>query len=437
MTVDFTYRTRVQHHPGQLAKVMEAIADSGGLIGEVQTVELTRGFSVRELTVEVRDPDSANELRERINSVDGVEVEWCRDRALMLHEGGKLVVEPTRRVETVQDMRDVYTPGVARACEAIADDPDAARRYTMIGRSVAICTNGTRVLGLGDIGPRAAMPVMEGKAVFYCQLAGISAVPVLIDAAEPDAFVETVVRIAPTFGGIHLEDISAPECFEIESRLIDVLDQPVMHDDVHGTAVVALAAVLSACRRTGTELEQSTVGQLGLGAAGYGISSLMVEAGAARVVGFDPDEGNAERARERGVDLASEEEVLEESDVLIATTGQPDSIAPDRIRDGQVVLALSNPEPEIDPDRALDSGAAFAADGSMVNNVLGYPGIFRGALMAGAPRIDSRMKLAAARVLAELSGEDRMLPDALDREVHERVAEAVRDAAPQREGAAT
>ncbi len=437
MTIDFTYRARIEHRPGQLAKVMEAIAGSEGLIGDVHTVELARGHSVREFTVEVKDSDSAEELRDRIDSIDGVEVEWCRDRALMLHEGGKLSVEPTRAVETPQDMRDVYTPGVARACEAIAEDPDTARQFTMIGRSVAICTNGTRVLGLGDIGPRAAMPVMEGKAVFYAQLADISAVPILIDADDPDTFVETVVRIAPTFGGIHLEDISAPECFEIESRLIDELDQPVMHDDVHGTAVVALAAVMAACRRTDTELGQATVGQLGLGAAGYGIASLMVEAGAARVLGFDPDEANGERARDGGVELAAEEDgVLDEADILIATTGQPKSIEPDRIRNGQIVLALSNPEPEIDPDCATDAGAAFAADGSVVNNVLGYPGIFRGALLAGAPRIDSEMKLAAARALAELAGDDRVLPDVLDRAVHERVAEAVRDAAPQREGAA-
>ncbi|MBV9213875.1 MAG: NAD-dependent malic enzyme [Actinobacteria bacterium] len=435
MTVDFTYRARIEHRPGQLAKVMEAIAAAEGLIGEVRTCELTRSYSVRELTVEVGSPDAADELRERIAAIDGVEVEWCRDRALMLHEGGKLTVEPCRAVETAQDMRDVYTPGVARACEAIAEDPQTARKYTMIGRSVAICTNGTRVLGLGDIGPLAAMPVMEGKAVFYRQLAGISAIPILVDAAEPDAFVETVARIAPTFGGIHLEDISAPECFEIEARLIDELDQPVMHDDVHGTAVVALAAALTACHRTDTELGRATVGQLGLGAAGYGIASLMVEAGAQRVVGFDPDDANAERARERGVETVGEDEVLDDADILIATTGQPESIEPDRIRDGQVVLALTNPEPEIDPDRALEAGAAFAADGSMVNNVLGYPGIFRGALLAGARRIDPEMKLAAARALADLAEGDRMLPEVLDRAVHERVAEAVRDAAPERERA--
>ena len=436
MSVDFTYRVRIEHRPGRLAKVIDAIAESDGLIGEVRTCDLTRGHSIRELTVEVGDADRADELRERIDSIDGVDVEWSCDRALMRHEGGKLVVEPVRPVESVQDMRDVYTPGVARACEAIAEDPDAARRYTMIGRSVAICTNGTRVLGLGDIGPRAAMPVMEGKAVFYRQLAGISAFPILVDATDPDEFVDTVVRIAPTFGGIHLEDIAAPECFEIESRLIDALDQPVMHDDVHGTAVVVLAAALCACARTGTELGDATVGHLGLGAAGYGIASLMVEAGAERVVGFDPDTDNAERASERGVETVDEvDAVLDAADLLVATTGRADSIDPGRIRDGQIVLALSNPDPEIEPALAREAGAAFAADGSMVNNVLGYPGIFRGALLAGAPRIESEMKLAAARTLSELAGEDRILPDVLDREVHERVAEAVRAAAPEREAA--
>ena len=177
-------------------------------------------------------------------------------------------------------MRDVYTPGVARVCTAIADEPALAHRFTMIGRTVAICTNGTRVLGLGDIGPVASMPVMEGKALFYRQLAGISAMPILIDTKDADEFVETVMRIARGFGGIHLEDIRAPDCFEIERRLIDELDMPVMHDDVHGTAVVTLGAALVACEQAGIELDESTVGQIGLGAAGFGIATLMVEAGA-------------------------------------------------------------------------------------------------------------------------------------------------------------
>jgi malate dehydrogenase (oxaloacetate-decarboxylating) len=427
--VDFTYRVRIEHRPGQLAKVLGAVADAGGLIGDVKTCTLTRKFSVRQLTAEVRDEEQAEELRDAIDGLDGVEVEDFHDRALALHEGGKLRVEPVRRVETVQDMRDVYTPGVARVCEAIRDDPEAARRYTTTGRSVAICTNGTRVLGLGDVGPLAAMPVMEGKAVFYRQLAGISAWPILIDCSDPDEFVETVVRIAPTFGGIHLEDISAPDCFDIESRLIDALDKPVMHDDVHGTAVVALAAAKVACRHADVELEDQVMGQLGLGAAGFGIASLMAEAGVEGVVAFDPDESSHDHARERGIEIASEDEVIERARVLIATTGQPGSIDPSKIRDGQIVLALSNPDPEIDPDAALEAGAAFASDGSMVNNVLGYPGMFRGALDADADEMSVEMKLAAADAIAAAAPESGIVPDPLDESVHERVAEAVREAA--------
>jgi malate dehydrogenase (oxaloacetate-decarboxylating) len=255
--------------------------------------------------------------------------------------------------------------------------------------------------------------------------------PVLIDTKNSDEFVETVVRIAPTFGGIHLEDISAPECFDIEARLIERLDLPVMHDDVHGTAVVALAAAMVACRHAGVELGDAVVGQLGLGAAGYGIASLMVDAGAQRVLAYDPDEMSHAHARERGVELAADAgEVMREARVVVATTGRPNSIEPESIRDGQVILALSNPDPEITPEDARAAGAAFAAEGSTVNNVLGYPGMFRGALEAGADRLDSRMKLAAARALADASGDGELVPDPLDPGVHERVAEAVREAAP-------
>jgi malate dehydrogenase (oxaloacetate-decarboxylating) len=332
-------------------------------------------------------------------------------------------------VESVQDMRDVYTPGVARACEAIRDDPDTAGRYTMIGHTVAICTNGTRVLGLGDIGPVAAMPVMEGKAVFYRQLAGISAMPILINARDPDDFVETVIRISPTFGGIHLEDIEAPECFEIERRLLDELDKPVMHDDVHGTAVVALAGAVIGARHADLNLQEVTVGQLGLGAAGFGIAQLMVHGGVPRVLAFDPSEDSHARAEEAGIEIAHEETVMREAEVVVATTGQPGLIRPESVREGQVILALTNPDPEIDPHVAREAGAAFAGDGSLVNNVLGYPGIFRGALEAGAKEIDPDMKLAAAWAIAGLSVESELVPDVLDSRVHECVAEAVRKAA--------
>jgi len=429
MAMDCTYRLRIPHTSGQLARVATRIAEHGGLIGDVKTISVARHEALREITVELRDKDHADALAVGLAELEGVSVSWFHDRAFIAHDGGKLQVVGRRRIETNQDVRDVYTPGVARVCTAIAEYPQIAGRFTSIGRSVAICTNGTRVLGLGDIGPVASLPVMEGKSLFYSQLAGISAVPILIDTKDTDAFVETVVRIAPGFGGIHLEDISAPACFEIERRLIEALPQPVMHDDVHGTAVVTLAAAIAACRQVGIRLDEAVVGQIGLGAAGYGIASLIHDAGVRRVIASDPNAAAQEQARGRGIEIADLATVMAQADVVVATSGRPGLISPDLVRPGQVVLALTNPVPEIEPDAALAAGAAFAADGTSVNNVLGYPGIFRGALLAGATAINLEMKRAAAWALAGLTVESELVPDVLDRGVHEAVAQAVRQAA--------
>jgi malate dehydrogenase (oxaloacetate-decarboxylating) len=430
--VDYVYRLDQPHVPGQLATVCATIAKGDGLIGDIETITIGRDRSIREVNVEVRDHEQAKRLAGLLAQLDGVRLITYFDRALRRHAGGKLRIDGTLRMESLQDMRDVYTPGVARVCTAISEEPSLASRLTMIGRTVAICTNGTRVLGLGDIGPVASMPVMEGKALFYRQMAGISAMPILIDAVDPDDFVEVVERIAAGFGAIHLEDIRAPECFEIEARLIDALDVPVMHDDVHGTAVASLAAVLVACEVTGSRLGDSTVGQLGLGAAGLGIATLAKQAGAARVLAFDPSEESHGRARARGIEVVAFEEVMAQADIVIATTGRPRLISPEMIRAGQVILALTNPEPEIHPRAAEEAGAAFAADGAAVNNVLGFPGIFRGALSVGAPAITTEMKLAAAEAIAAETKASELVPDPLDPRVHERVAEAVSAAA--REG---
>ena len=430
MRLDCTFRIQIPHQPGQLALVAGAIAEERGLIGDVVTVALGRDASVREITVEIEDMVQAARIADHIAAIPGARVLWFRDRALLRHEGGKLRVDPVHPVQTVQDMRDYYTPGVARVCIAIADDPVLAARYTMIGRTVAICTNGTRVLGLGDIGPVASMPVMEGKAVFYRQFVGISAVPILIDTKDVDTFVNTVVAISPTFGGIHLEDISAPECFEIEQRLIAALPKPVMHDDVHGTAVVTLAAVMAACRQVGIELDTATVGQLGLGAAGYGIAALMADGGVRRVMAYDPNPAATEHAAStHHIEIADLPDIMKTADIVVATTGRPGLISPDMVRRGQVILALSNPVPEIEPEDAIAAGAVFAADGRSVNNVLGYPGILRGALLSGATEINLKMYLAAADAITELSEAAELVPDALDPKVHEHVAEAVEAAA--------
>jgi malate dehydrogenase (oxaloacetate-decarboxylating) len=429
MAMDCTYRLRIPHTAGQLAKVAGRIAEHGGLIGDVKTISVARHEALREITVELRDKDHADALAAGLNDLPGVTVAWFHDRAFIAHVGGKLEMVGRRRIESNQDVRDVYTPGVARLCSAIAEYPELAGRFTSIGRSVAICTNGTRVLGLGDIGPVPSLPVMEGKALFYAQLVGISAVPLLIDTKDVDEFIDTVVRVAPGFGGIHLEDISAPACFEIERRLIDALPQPVMHDDVHGTAVVTFAAAIAACRQVDIRLDEAVVGQIGLGAAGFGIASLIHDAGVRRVVASDPNPAAQEQARARGIEIGTLEEVMAAADVVVATSGRPGLLTPALIRPGQVILALTNPVPEIDPDAALAAGAAFAADGTSVNNVLGYPGIFRGALLAGATMINLEMKRAAAWALAGLTVESELVPDVLDPKVHDAVAQAVRQAA--------
>jgi malate dehydrogenase (oxaloacetate-decarboxylating) len=429
MAMDCTYRLRIPHQAGQLAKVATRISELGGLIGDVSTITVARHEAIREITVELGDKEHAERLALALGDLEGVSVVWFHDRAFLAHDGGKIEMAVKHPVTTNQEVRDVYTPGVARVCTAISEYPQLAGRFTMIGRSVAICTNGTRVLGLGNIGPLASMPVMEGKALFYAQFVDITAVPILIDTTDVDEFVDTVVRIAPGFGGIHLEDISAPECFEIERRLIEALPQPVMHDDVHGTAVVTLAAAIVACRQAGIRLDEAVVGQIGLGAAGYGIASLIHDAGVSRVLASDPSVAAQEQARARGIEIVDLDTVMREADVVVATSGKPGLITPAMVRKGQVILALTNPTPEIEPGAAIAAGAAFAADGTSVNNVLGYPGIFRGALLAGAHEINVEMKRAAAWALAGLTVESELIPEVLDRNVHATVTEAVRRAA--------
>jgi malate dehydrogenase (oxaloacetate-decarboxylating) len=238
-----------------------------------------------------------------------------------------------------------------------------------------------------------------------------------------------VVRIAPGFGGIHLEDIATPGCFEIERRLIEALPQPVMHDDVHGTAVVTLAALIAACRQADIRLDEAVVGQVGLGAAGFGIATLIHDAGVKRVLAFDPNPAAQAQAGVRGVEIADLDTLMRECDVVVATSGRPGLITPEMVRKGQVIFALTNPAPEIEPDDAIAAGAAFAADGTSVNNVLGYPGIFKGALLAGASEINVEMKRAAAWALAGLTVASELIPEVLDLRVHQVVAEAVRQAA--------
>ena len=429
MPVDFVYRIEQPHRTGMLARVCRAIADGDGLIGDIQTISIGAERSIRDVSVEVRDIDQAHRLAQIIASIDEVRVIDHHDRAIDRHVGGKIEVVPRISISSLQDLRDVYVPGVARVCRTIEADPSQANRFTWIGRTVAVCTNGTRVLGLGDIGLLPSMPVMEGKAIFYTAFTDLNAVPVLVDEKHPDAFVRTVLAIAPSFGAIHLEDIRVPECFEIEKRLIEALDVPVMHGDVHGTAVAALAAIMGACAQLGRPLERQTIGQIGLGAAGFGIARLAQQARAKAVLATDPDPLAQTHADANGIEIADFETVMARADIVVAATGRPGLIGSEMIREGQVVFALTNPEPEIEPQVALRAGAAFAADGASVNNVLAFPGIFLGALSCGARTISTVMKLAAAQAIVKLTRQSELVPDPLDPAVHRAVATAVAGAA--------
>ena len=364
-----------------------------------------------------------------LEPVPEVEGQLAHDPVFELHAGGKMEIASTVALNGPVELSMAYTPGVARVCEAIAADPQLYADYTWTANTVAVVTDGTAVLGLGDIGPRAAMPVMEGKAVLFKQFGGIDAIPICLDTTDPDEIVETVVRLAPSFGGINLEDISAPRCFEIEERLRATLDIPVFHDDQHGTAVVVLAALLNATRLSGIALDDLCVGVVGLGAAGLGISRLLLSYGVKGVVGSDINQDAMRRLEEMGGESGDLARVMAEGQAVIATTGRPGLIAQNLVRSGQIILALSNPIPEIEPQLARDAGALFAADGRSVNNALGFPGLFRGALEARARRFTEPMKIAAAKVIAQFAEEGELVPSVLHPDVHHAVAEAVTEAA--------
>ncbi len=414
--------------PGSLASVLSVIAEEQLVIEHLQSVRRDQGRTLWEITVEV-DESASPQFYSRIDALPNARFVGKSDRVLNRHRGGKIRMHSALPITTTQILRDVYTPGVARVCLAIRDDPAKANLYTNLPNTVAVVTNGTAVLGLGDIGPLAGLPVMEGKAALFATLVGITAVPILIDTRDPGRLVDTVTAIAPSFGAIQLEDIAAPECFEIEAELIRRLDRPVLHDDQHGTAVVALAALLTAMRRVGGRLQDRTVGQIGMGAAGLGIARLLKAYGVRRLLGADLREDSLRRLAAIGGERADLVTVMRESDVVIATTGVRGLIRPEWVRSGQLILALSNPDAEIEPIQALERGAAFAADGKSINNVSGFPGLFKGALEARATRFSDAMLMAASTTLSRLAGPDALLPDPLDLEAHAAVAAAVRTAA--------
>ncbi len=415
-----------RHRAGSLAAILKVLGDAGLVVENISAVSRDQDLTVWEITVEIDENDSRR-VYEAINALPNARILGTSDRVFARHRGGKIETRSRITINSHQILRDIYTPGVARVCLAIEREPSLVWDYTARANTVGIVTNATAVLGLGRLRPEASLPVMEGKAALFATFAGISAVPVILaDAYDAEAIVTTVQRLAPSFGAVQLEDIAAPTCFEVEEALRARLDIPVLHDDQEGTAVVVLAALTTVTRRLGRPLETLRIGHLGLGAAGYGIARLVHIAGARTLFGADIDPRVCARFAALGGTILTLEELLERCDVVIATTGKKDLIPAERIRRGQIVFALSNPEPEITPHAALVHGAAVATDGRSMNNLLAFPGLFRGILDLRARRFEDAHLLAAAQALVALTPEKDITPDPLDPKVHEAVAEAVR-----------
>jgi malate dehydrogenase (oxaloacetate-decarboxylating) len=437
-----------------LGKLTASIAEAGGALQGVDLVPGAggEGKRVREFTIDARDQAHWEQILRAIGSTRGAKVIDYVDRTLAMHRGGKIEQHNKYPLKTRDDLSMAYTPGVARVCMEIAGDRTKAFDYTIKKNTVAVVSDGSAVLGLGDIGPEAAMPVMEGKAMLFKEFADIDAFPICLATNEPEKIIEVVRLIAPTFGGINLEDISAPRCFEIEERLKDELDIPVFHDDQHGTAVVTMAALFNALKIVGKPISELKVLMLGLGAAGVAVTKMMIASGVTNIIGCDR-KGALSTTREDYEQMTEVKrwysensnpehrlgppgEVIEGADLFVGLSGPGLLLASDldKMNDDAIVFAMANPTPEVMPEDAQPYVRIMATGRSdypnQINNVLCFPGIFRGALDAGAPRITEEMKLAAAQgiadvVAAEDLSEDYIIPSVFDRDVAPAVAKAV------------
>jgi len=454
-----TLRVLLPDSPGSFARIAKAIGDAGGLLGAIDLVRVEEHEKVRDVTVQAGSSEHLEAIVAAVRAVEGVDVEHVSDRTFLLHLGGKLEVVPRTPLKTRDDLSMAYTPGVARVCQAIAADPDSAWNLTIKKNTVAVVSDGTAVLGLGDIGPEAAMPVMEGKAVLFKEFGEVDAFPLCVPTKDVDEIVAFCKALAPTFGGINLEDISAPRCFEIEQRLRDELDIPVFHDDQHGTAIVTLAAVVNALEVVGKRLEDVTIVMTGVGAAGIATADILMHAGARNVIGAD-QRGAVYRGR---VDLSdakaafaersnpdnrqgTADELLAGADVFIGLSA-PGAITAAGVRTmapGAIVFAMANPNPEVAPEEIAEHvtvvGTGRSDYPNQINNVLAFPGVFRGALDVRASAITEGMKVAASHALATVIAPDELgpeyvIPGVFNRDVAPRVAAAVAEAA-ERDGVA-
>jgi malate dehydrogenase (oxaloacetate-decarboxylating) len=448
-----TLRVEFPHQAGALGNILTAIGNAGGLVGAVDIVRIGGERSTRDITVNARNSDHGRQIVDAVNEMPDVRVVNVSDRTFLMHLGGKIEMRSKMQIRTRDDLSMAYTPGVARVCRALAQDPERAFNLTIKRNMVAVVSDGTAVLGLGDIGPYGAMPVMEGKAMLFKEFAGVDAFPICLDTKDPDEIVETVKRIAPAFGGINLEDISAPRCFEIEERLKKALPIPVFHDDQHGTAVVVLAALINALKIVDKSIEDLKVVVNGVGASGVACAKIMMNAGVRNVVGCDRKgivyEGRESLDASKGWFAAHTNPEDRKGNLADAVKGAdlflglsaPRVLTVEHIKtmaEDPIIFAMANPEPEIMPELAMGHARIIATGRSdypnQINNVLCFPGIFRGALDVRAREISEEMKLAAAHAIAEVIpddqvSEDYIIPSVFDERVAPAVAEAVAEAA--------
>jgi malate dehydrogenase (oxaloacetate-decarboxylating) len=447
-------RLEIDNVIGKFAQIATAISMAGGNLGAVDIVRVERGTIIRDVTVDARDADHEKELVHAIKAVGGVKVVRTMDRTFTAHEGGKIEIRSKVPIRDRNDLSQVYTPGVARVCMDIYDHPEHVYRYTIKRNTVAIITDGTAVLGLGDIGPDAAMPVMEGKAMIFKEFADIDAFPIALRTKDPEEIIATVKNIATPFGGINLEDISAPRCFDIEMRLRKELAMPVIHDDQHGTAVVALSALINVGRLFKKDIRKFRVAMVGAGAAGTAIAKILLAYGVKDITVCDR-KGTVYAGRRTGMNphlaalakmtnprriKGTISDAMQGADVFIGVSAPNLITAQDirRMAKHPVVFALANPDPEISPEVALPLVKVLATGRSdfpnQINNMLSYPGIFRGLLDVHATGVNEQVKLAAAEAIAHMVKteelhEDYIIPSPFEKRVVHAVAHAVADAA--------